>query len=74
MVYDTCRDTIRTLPALPRDKRNPEDVDTHAEDHLADGIRYGLMYLAGKRVGQKTADHRRKPLSPITGGLRSNEF
>lgn len=53
MVYDTCRDTIRTVPSLPRDKKNPEDIDTTADDHLADSIRYGLMYLAGKRVGEK---------------------
>lgn len=27
LVYDTCRELIRTLPALPRDKKNPDDVD-----------------------------------------------
>lgn len=74
MVYDTCRDTIRTLPAMPRDKKNPEDVDTHGDDHLLDSIRYGLMFLAGKRVGQKKEQVQRNRLSPITGGLRSNEF
>jgi hypothetical protein len=25
------------------DKRNPEDIDTKAEDHLYDAIRYGIM-------------------------------
>ncbi|MGP4995522.1 phage terminase large subunit [Glutamicibacter ardleyensis] len=74
MVYDTCRDTIRTLPAMPRDKKNPEDVDTHGDDHLLDSIRYGLMFLAGKRVGQKKEQQERKRLSPITGGLRSKDF
>lgn len=52
LVYNTCRDTIRTLPALPRSDKNPEDLDTTAEDHLADALRYGLMYLAGRKVGQ----------------------
>ena len=28
---------------LPLDKKNPEDVDTKAEDHLYDAIRYGIM-------------------------------
>ena len=27
----------------PLDKNNPEDVDTHAEDHLYDALRYGVM-------------------------------
>lgn len=27
LIYDTCVNLIRTLPALPRDKRRPEDVD-----------------------------------------------
>ena len=34
---------ISQLPALPIDKRNPEDIDTHAEDHLYDALRYGIM-------------------------------
>ena len=28
---------------LPVDKNNPEDVDTHAEDHAYDALRYGCM-------------------------------
>ena len=39
----SCTNTITQLPALPLDKRNPEDVDTHAEDHLYDALRYGIM-------------------------------
>ena len=31
---DNCRHLIRTLPALPYDPRNTEDVDTDSEDHL----------------------------------------
>lgn len=42
-VFDSCRHVIRTLPALPVDMRNPEDVDTDAEDHAYDALRYGLM-------------------------------
>lgn len=74
MVYDTCRDTIRTVPALPRDKKNPEDVLTTAEDHIADGIRYGLQFLAGKRVGQ--SDEKKSAIVPgaVAAGMRSREF
>jgi hypothetical protein len=38
--FDTCRDTIRTLPALQHDKAKAEDVDTDGEDHAADELRY----------------------------------
>jgi phage terminase large subunit len=41
-VFSTCRNLIRTLPALPYDEHRPEDVDTDAEDHAYDSLRYGL--------------------------------
>lgn len=41
--FNTCTDTIRTLPELPRDKNNPEDLNSAAEDHLADALRYLCM-------------------------------
>ena len=34
---------VRTLPTLPYDELRPEDVDTDAEDHAYDALRYGLM-------------------------------
>ena len=34
---------ISQLPAIPLDKKNPEDVDTKSEDHLYDALRYGIM-------------------------------
>ena len=41
--FSTCRDSIRTLPALQHDAARPEDVDTNGEDHAADEIRYACM-------------------------------
>jgi hypothetical protein len=41
-VFERCRDWIRTMPTLPRDESNPEDVDTDSEDHIADETRYML--------------------------------
>jgi len=41
--FETCTNTISQIPALPLDKNNPEDVDTHSEDHLYDALRYGIM-------------------------------
>tara|TARA_A100001011_G_scaffold398905_1_gene505117 strand:+ start:262 stop:1908 length:1647 start_codon:yes stop_codon:yes gene_type:complete len=42
-VFSNCMNLIRTLPMLPIDRNNPEDVDTHAEDHAYDALRYGVM-------------------------------
>ena len=42
-VFNTCKDFIRTMPLLEYDKHNPEDLDTSAEDHIADETRYFCM-------------------------------
>lgn len=42
-VFDTCRQFIRTVPVLPRDSRNPDDVDSDTEDHIADEARYRVL-------------------------------
>lgn len=41
-VFERCRQFIRTVPTLPRDERDPDDVDTEAEDHIADMTRYRI--------------------------------
>lgn len=38
--FSHCLHYIRTLPVLPRSTTNPEDVDTNAEDHVFDEVRY----------------------------------
>ena len=42
-VFDTCRDFIRTVPVLQHDPDRPEDLDTTAEDHIADEARYACL-------------------------------
>ena len=41
--FSNCTNIISQLPSIPLDKKNPEDVDTKAEDHLYDALRYGVM-------------------------------
>jgi hypothetical protein len=41
-IFDTCTQFIRTVPTLPRDPNNSEDVHSKAEDHIADEVRYRL--------------------------------
>jgi hypothetical protein len=49
-VFETCRDFIRTVPVLQHDPARPEDVDTAAEDHIADETRYACL---SRTVGAK---------------------
>ena len=42
-VFNTCKEFIRTIPALQYSERIPEDLDTKQEDHIADEWRYMLM-------------------------------
>ena len=44
-VFDTCTAFIETLPVLPRDEKDMDDVDTDAEDHVADEVRYFVRSL-----------------------------
>lgn len=54
-VFDTCRDGfIRTVPSLPRDQRDLDDVDTDAEDHTADETRYLLRKIGNATVSTPT--------------------
>ena len=52
-VFSTCRHFIRTVPSLPRDSRDMEDLDTTAEDHIADACRYRIMRITSKLQTQR---------------------
>ena len=41
--FSNCHHILRTLPMLQHDPDRPEDIDTTAEDHAADALRYGCM-------------------------------
>lgn len=41
--FNTCTDSIRTIPLLQHDKTRIEDIDTDMEDHAADEWRYACM-------------------------------
>jgi hypothetical protein len=43
LFFATSRDVIRTLPAMQHDDARPEDLDTDAEDHAVDSVRYACM-------------------------------
>lgn len=43
-VLERCLQFRRTVPVLPRDERDPDDVDTESEDHIGDETRYALRH------------------------------
>ena len=43
LFFSTCKDLIRTLPAMQHDDARPEDLATESEDHSVDAARYGVM-------------------------------
>jgi len=40
-----CTNCLETIPSLIRSNKNPEDVNTEGDDHCADALRYGLMFI-----------------------------
>ena len=42
-IFSSCQHTIKQLAGIPLSKNNSEDVDTKAEDHAYDALRYMLM-------------------------------
>ena len=41
--FESCHHLLRTLPMMQHDPDRPEDIDTTAEDHAVDALRYGCM-------------------------------
>lgn len=56
-VFSTCEHFQRTVPVLPRDSKDPEDVDTDAEDHIADETRYRIRSMRLKTGSGRTIGH-----------------
>lgn len=52
-ICDCCTQFIRTVPVLPRDDKDLDDVDTESEDHVGDEVRYRLRR---KKRGVKQGD------------------
>lgn len=49
---DCCRGSIATIPTLPRDPKKLDDVDTKAEDHAYDMVRYRVLKGANRAAGK----------------------
>lgn len=73
-IFSTCRNLIRTLPALTFDAHDCEDVSGTCEDHAPEALRYGLMSRPRPAIEKPPkAQYRYDPLSsapPRNPGFR----
>jgi hypothetical protein len=69
-IMDCCTHLIRTLPLLPADPNNQDDVDSSGEDHAADTLRYGCMARPWTpeepKTREKSEDQYGRPLASFT--------
>ena len=63
-IFSTCGNLIRTLPSLPLSRTNSEDVDTKAEDHAYDALRYMCMTRQISNINYDSWAHRVKDTAP----------
>lgn len=53
--FDNCIHFGRTMPVMPRDEKKPDDVNSEAEDHIADETRYRCVNVSvGLRQSRRT--------------------
>ena len=71
-ILSTCTHLIRTLSSLPLSKTNTEDVDTKADDHAYDALRYMCMtrargHLTINSMMNKMKEQQHQPADRIIG-------
>ena len=66
LFHESCIHARRTLPYLQHDEKNMEDLDSDAEDHVADEVRYACMSRVGALDPQPQY---RLKLPPLPSGL-----
>lgn len=52
-VFSNCTHFLDLFPVLPRDEEKPDDVDTEAEDHVGDEVRYRVLHSGSGAKGGK---------------------
>jgi hypothetical protein len=63
-IFSTCTNLVRTLPTIPLSKTNSEDVDTKAEDHAYDALRYMCMTRQINNINYNSWAHRVRDTTP----------
>ena len=53
-VFDNCDQFVRTIPVLPRNEKDLDDVNTEAEDHIGDEVRYKVRSTGNRGSSGRT--------------------
>lgn len=56
-IFSNCQHFIRTVPVLPRDEKDMDDVNTDAEDHIADETRYRVRSSGNRAKTGRSTGH-----------------
>lgn len=56
-VFRNCDQFLRCVPSIPRDTKDMDDVDTDAEDHIADECRYVVLSMGKRFKANKTTGY-----------------
>lgn len=65
-VFAQCRALIRTIGTIPRSDRQLDDVDTNADDHACDALRYACQSTATKSRRRKRGDDEKPAKLPTS--------
>lgn len=57
LFFGSCGHVLRTFSTLPTDKSKPEEVDTEAEDHCYDDVRYMCTFVRDENYAVATSTH-----------------
>lgn len=60
---ETCKDAIRTIPAMQHDEKRPEELDSELEDHAVDADRYFFM---SRPFHTPTIIRKQRPINDIS--------
>lgn len=73
LIFENCLNLIRTLPALIRDDKDPNDVSDKCEDHGPESVRYGIMSRPARPIDDDERRirerQRQRDTRPVVSGL-----
>lgn len=70
--FDTCKDSIRTIPLMMYDEHKAEDLDSDLEDHACDEIRYFCMM---RPIAPRIIEEKQQPMyDPLNQFVERNKY
>lgn len=73
LYFSTCKDAVRTIPALVHDEIRPEDVNSKGEDHAGDADRYGVVDVHESN-SEEIKEQKKDPLVTTADEIFENDM